>query len=481
LQGKRVELFGDGSFLRAVRLACRHDPDEFAEALSRELGWPVPTAVLLAWETGKSLPPPAVLRAARTLAEARRPAGILAASRDRLRLTTVEFSSALAPLIGRSLDEAMVPTWEAGFAPAPDDVVAAALMLAPSDVQAIVRSSDDAKLDPMDRRRFLLAVVGLVTGLEPWERLSFALRHPGRVDQATVDQLEAITIALEGLEPVADPRALLDPVTRLLNALATLLASPLRPTVRRELSSLAGEAAGIAGRLRWIMDDDLGATAYYETGMEAAREAGDAALGAYLVGKAACKPFYREDPAGRLRRLEGALGFTPAHASPRTGAWLAMLEAEAHALMADSTACSRALDRATSALDTAGTFQGERRPRVDFFDAAWLTGQRGACLGKIGKTAEARDALTASIDAQGAAPTKQRTWLLAMLAGTYAHDGEPEEACRYGSMTLSSAVTLGSKADFGLVDGLLHDLSNWRLHPAVQTLDDELRQAGATN
>ncbi len=149
--------------------------------------------------------------------------------------------------------------------------------------------------------------------------------------------------------------------------------------------------------------------------------------------------------------------------------------------MADSSACSRALDRATTALETAFTFQGQCRPRVDFFDAAWLTGQRGACLAKIGKTAEARGALSASIEAQGPAPTKQRTWLLAMLAGTYARDGEPEEACRYGSLTLSSAVALGAKADLGLVGGLLHDLANWRLHPSVQALGEELREAWATN
>lgn len=99
--------------------------------------------------------------------------------------------------------------------------------------------------------------------MEPWERLTFALRHPGSIDQATLDQLEALTIALEGLEPFAEPVALLDPVSRLLNTLATLLASPLRPTVRRDLCSLAGETAGIAGRLRRIMDDDQGAAAYY--------------------------------------------------------------------------------------------------------------------------------------------------------------------------------------------------------------------------
>jgi len=70
----------------------------------------------------------------------------------------------------------------------------------------------------------------------------------------------------------------LDSVTRLLNTLAALLGSPLRPSVRREFGSLAGEAAGSS-----------------------------------TVGSG------------------GASDFTPAQASPATRAWLAMLEAEAHA------------------------------------------------------------------------------------------------------------------------------------------------------
>lgn len=57
-----------------------------------------------------------------------------------------------------------------------------------------------------------------------------------------------------------------------------------------------------------------------------------------------------------------------------------------------------------------------------------------------------------------------------MLAGTYVTDGEPEEACRYGSLALSSAVTLGPKADLGLVRSPVRDLGNWQHHPGGHPL-----------
>jgi len=88
------------------------DAEQFADVLSGKLGWTVPVAALLAWENGKSPPPTTVRRIVRHLADARRPAGILAISRNRLRLSPGEFSRALAPIIGRPVDEGLAARWE---------------------------------------------------------------------------------------------------------------------------------------------------------------------------------------------------------------------------------------------------------------------------------------------------------------------------------------------------------------------------------
>ena len=70
------------------------------------------------------------------------------------------------------------------------------------------------------------------------------------------------------------------------------------------LGSIAGETAGLAGWLAFDMEDRRAAAAYFRAGIEAAQEANDRALGAYLVGSSCVQPAYRERPQARLRRLQ---------------------------------------------------------------------------------------------------------------------------------------------------------------------------------
>jgi hypothetical protein len=103
-----------------------------------------------------------------------------------------------------------------------------------------------------------------------------------------------------------------------LNNVATLLAGS--PTLRPQLCSIAGETAALAGWLAWDLEDRPAAAGYFRVGLDAAKEADDRALGAYLVGSSCVQPAYRERPFARLRRLEGrTFGFARADASPRPG------------------------------------------------------------------------------------------------------------------------------------------------------------------
>ncbi len=403
------------------------------------------------------------------------PGQLLRAVRQSLNVGPVEFLDAVGDMVGWIAPVERLAAWETAEMEPPVEVMVAASLLGPAELRPLLVRQFNAKLSAMDRRQFLVGFAGLVLGseCEPWDRLAFALARPSRVDQETVSQLERVTVALERLESQAEPAALLGAVDSHLNDLTALLGYSLRPSVRKQLCSLAGEAAGVAGRLRWILDDDTGAESYYQAGLQAAREAGDSGLGAYLMGKAACRPFYREDPSERLQRLSGTFGFRPSDATSTTKGWLAMLEAEAHALRKDAKSCSKALDRATTMLAKGG---GDRppRPRVTFFNDVWLMGQRGACMAKLGELDEAREDLNGALSVLDSAWAKQRTWLLVMLAGTYV-DEVPEEACRLGSLALAGAVAVKAHADVGLVRGLRRDLQRCDTHPAVREFDEQIR------
>ena len=107
--------------------------------------------------------------------------------------------------------------------------------------------------------------------VEPWERLSAALRQPGRLDREIVSELEHVTVTLEGLESQVSPKALLGPVVGHLDTVASLLKGSPGPSLRQQLCSIAGETAGLAGWLTWDLEDRKAAGAYFRTGIQAAQ------------------------------------------------------------------------------------------------------------------------------------------------------------------------------------------------------------------
>jgi tetratricopeptide (TPR) repeat protein len=339
-------------------------------------------------------------------------------------------------------------------------------------------------LDDMQRRPFLRglgAFIGLAAAsafIEPWERLSNALRHPSRVDRATVSSLASLTVMLESRESQENPRALLGPVEGHLGNMATLLAGS--PPLRPELCSIAGETAALAGWLAFDIEDRPAAAGYFRVGIEAAKEANDRALGAYLVGSSCVQPAYRERPYARLRRLEGrTFGFARSDASPSTQAWLATLEAEAHALAGDTSKCLRVFDEAEAAMSRAGGEDESSRPRLAFFDPDRLAGERGVALARLGQPDAAQDVLAPALASLDPSVVKTRPRLLAALATAHVQQGDVDRACELGAEALGIAAQQEVQPNLQDVRKLRLDLEPWRDSQAVKDLDEQLRAVGA--
>jgi len=339
-------------------------------------------------------------------------------------------------------------------------------------------------LDDMQRRPFLRglgAFIGLAAAsafIEPWERLSHALRHPSRVDRATVSSLESLTVMLESRESQENPRALLGPVEGHLGNVATLLAGS--PPLRPQLCSIAGETAALAGWLAFDIEDRPAAAGYFRVGIEAAKEANDRALGAYLVGSSCVQPAYRERPYARLRRLEGRThGFARADASPSTRAWLATLEAEAHALAGDTSNCLRVFDEAEAAMSRAGGEDESRRPRLAFFDPDRLAGERGVALARLGQPDAAQKMLATALASLDPSVVKTRPRLLAALATAHVQQGDVDRACELGVEALGIAAQQEVQPNLQDVRKVRLDLEPWRDSQAVKDFDEQLRAVGA--
>jgi tetratricopeptide (TPR) repeat protein len=339
-------------------------------------------------------------------------------------------------------------------------------------------------LDDMQRRPFLQglsAFIGLAAAsafIEPWERLSRALRQPSRVDRATVTSLASLTVMLESRESQESPRALLGPVEGHLGNVATLLAGS--PPLRPQLCSIAGETAALAGWLAFDIEDRPAAAGYFRVGIDAAKEADDRALGAYLVGSSCVQPAYRERPFARLRRLEGrTFGFARSDASPSTRAWLATLEAEAHALAGDTSKCLRLFDEAEIAMSRAGEEDEARRPRVAFFDPHRLAGERGVALARLGQPEAAQEVLRPALTSLDPSVVKTRPRLLTALATAHVQQGDVDRACELGAEALGIAAQQEVQTNLRDVRKLRLELEPWRNSQAVKDLDERLRAVGA--
>jgi tetratricopeptide (TPR) repeat protein len=338
-------------------------------------------------------------------------------------------------------------------------------------------------LDDMQRRPFLQslsAFIGLAAAsafIEPWERLSRALRQPNRVDRATVNSLASLTVMLESRESQESPRALLGPVEGHLGNVATLLAGS--PPLRPQLCSIAGETAALAGWLAFDIENRPAAAGYFRVGLEAAKEANDRALGAYLVGSSCVQPAYRERPFARLRRLQGrTFGFARSDASPSTRAWLATLEAEAHALAGDTSKCLRLFDEAEIAMSRAGEEDEARRPRVAFFDPDRLAGERGVALARLGQPEAAQNVLRPALTSLDPSVVKTRPRLLTALATAHVQQGDVDRACELGAEALGIAAQQEVQTNLQDVRKLRLELEPWRNSQAVKDFDERLRAVG---
>jgi transcriptional regulator with XRE-family HTH domain len=327
------------------------------------------------------------------------------------------------------------------------------------------REGDDA----MRRRDFLgFAGLGLAGVVAP------PLRPLGRIDETVVSELERMLMSFEGLEGQVSPSMLIDHVRGYQQTCEQLL-DRAPSEWYAPLCSLLAEGAALAGWLEWDAKRPMAARGYFLSGLEAAREADDRALGAYLAGSLCVLPAWRERPLARIRQLEDmTFGFQAADATPATRAWLACLKAEASARMGDATASLSALEDAQEAITAHEDDPSRRRPRASFFDATRLAGEQAFCRVKLGEGAAAESELRSVLDALPPTQVKTRPRLLAALGLALVQQGEIPEACRLGSEALTLAHRQQVAPNVQSVWTLRAEMAPWQNHPAIRELDEQL-------
>ncbi len=130
-----------------------------------------------------------------------------------------------------------------------------------------------------------------------------------------------------------------------------------------------------------------------------------------------------------------------------------------------------ALDQAEHDLAAVGNDQDARRPRLTFFDEAYLIGERGTTLARLGEARESLDHALSTLDLN---MVKSRPRLLAALARTYVTDGDIDEACRIATEALVIVDHLQVEPNLGAVLELRQELEPWAASAPVHDLDERL-------
>jgi tetratricopeptide (TPR) repeat protein len=275
-------------------------------------------------------------------------------------------------------------------------------------------------------------VIDSVDGCEP-EELAEALEGSS-VGRATLNELEERVAGFGQGLPSTSPFQMRGPILEYLGRVRLLLTRPQPVAVRGRLCSVAAQLAGIAGAVMFDLHQPAKAQGYYDAAMLAAAEAGDPALAAWLLANTSYLYVYRGDVPAALDAAQGAGTFARRCTITTQHAWLASLEAELHATLADRCATEASLRRADRAMRLATT--EARRPGIDFFSPAKLAAYKGSCFMLLGQPARAREHCQEALALLSPA-AHTRAFVEFDLATTFAEQSEVERACELARETLS--------------------------------------------
>jgi transcriptional regulator with XRE-family HTH domain/tetratricopeptide (TPR) repeat protein len=341
-----------------------------------------------------------------------------------------------------------------------------------------------------NRRQFGKAILGSVvtgiglTGSEPITETpavaSFALSAamPGadsrsvELEAASVEHVAAVTFHLEQLRRRAPGDYLLRLVASHLSFIRSHLSSANGNTSGSVISAM-GEAAVLAGRLSfWDIRDSSSTARYFQLASQAATEAANQALGAYVLAFTAefmtymGRPKEAIDYVGAAHRSRDAL-------APRVNAWVASVEAEAYAHLGQADSSRASLERAHHAMDRAGP--ADHEPAwIDFFDEARLAGYEGACLVRLEDAPGALAVLDRATRITDRSFTKYHSEIAADMAWAHAQQGSVDESCRQLALAFQFANPVGYRDGLRRISHVRQRLQPHRDATAVRELDELL-------
>jgi tetratricopeptide (TPR) repeat protein len=410
------------------------------------------------------------------------------------------------PTPGRESLVRMLRDWERGNHRPRDYYVPFILVYATDDELASRAPAPGSELDhlmaafgsmglAMDRRRFLLnaaariagaavgsmalasqredSLLGRQGGDSPSVRIDAdATTRPfepamiGNVDRSTVTKVvSSVTGQYRRLEGNTPANQLTVPVAGHLQFARQFLSED-DSVENRNLAAALSEASGFAAWLSFDMHDHAAARAHYTDAVQYARRSRSNVLAAYMLGSMSYWAASVGNVSEAVRLVEQAKRLDISSATGN--AWLATIEASAQAAANDAHAAMAAIRQAewTPAA-------GPSWPWLNPFDAAKISGYRGACHLGLDQPADAQQALHEALS--GTQPAvKQRAVLLTDLADAYLRQHQLDATCQCISEAFGIGLKKRSEKVLHRIRVLRRQLERWKTARPVRELDAQL-------
>jgi hypothetical protein len=273
--------------------------------------------------------------------------------------------------------------------------------------------------------------------------------------------------------PEVAPARLLPPVRQTFDAVRQYLGGKQPIEHRRRLSRAAAQLATVAGMTLFNLGNQQQARWAFRAAEEAAEEAEDGLLGAWVLASECIIPTYSGDPWGVLDLTRRGHQLVDGRRCVVV-AKLAALEAKAHASLGNQPAAQDALVQARRAIQTA-TAQ-ELRPGPFGFTLAKHAFYEGTCYVRLTQPDAALAAARQALDLyQSTKAFMEPTIARIDMATAYAQKGDLDGACHMGNQVASIPPELRTGPIVARASEFLSGLPpRDRALPAVQALRGRL-------
>jgi transcriptional regulator with XRE-family HTH domain len=285
---------------------------------------------------------------------------------------------------------------------------------------------------PVNRRELILRAAATVFA-------SAAL--PGTILAAdeSAANVHAITVAHRKLDGITPSSELAEPVLAHLRMATRIQTEVWDPIGARAMAAAVSEVAGLAGWLHWDMHNLGSARRHYRLALKHAQRADDSLLTTYMLGSLAFFVVHEGEADEGLALIRHAvIAASPGQRPAIADAWLAAMEAVAHATAGDDTQTWRALDRAAAAAERITTEERPPWPWVFPFGTQKIAYHQLSCAVRLRRP----DIAYAAVDALSFSDPghrKQHALVLLDLASAHVQNHELDEALRVATAAIDLA------------------------------------------